>query len=108
MEGEVHKAVLEVLRDTRIGCISPRRVVPAERLGEEMAGPRDEGKEGEPRPPNMKFTFFLLFWGTKGIGPFLLFLSFGYSTSLLCSTGRGRRRKGGHPAMIDNSDLHLW
>ena len=99
------KAVLEMLRDTRIGYISSRQVVPAERLGEEMAGPRDEGKEGGPCPANMKFPFFLLFWGAKEIGPFLL-LSFGYSTSLLCSRGRGRRRKG-RPAMIDNSDLHL-
>ena len=47
------EAVLEILRDTRIGCISTRRVLLEERLGDEMAGSGDEGEEGGPGPPNM-------------------------------------------------------
>ena len=47
------EADLEMLGDTRIGCISTRRVLPVERLGDEMAGSGDEGEEGGPPPPNM-------------------------------------------------------
>lgn len=44
------EAILEILRDTRVGCISTRRVLPEERLGDKMAGSCGEGEEGG-RPP---------------------------------------------------------
>ena len=61
---------MEMLRDTRIGCISTRRVLPEERLGDEMSGSGDEGGEGGTGPPNV--ISFLPF-GMEGIGLFLLF-----------------------------------
>ena len=54
------EAVLEVLRDTRIGCISTRRILPEERLGEEMAGSGDEGKKGGQAPRVCNFPCFLV------------------------------------------------
>ena len=47
------EAVLEVLRDTRIGCTDTRRVRREGRLGDEMAGAGDEGEEGGPDPSDM-------------------------------------------------------
>ena len=47
------EAVLEVLEDTRIECISTSLVRPGERLGDEMADSGGEGEEGGLRPPNM-------------------------------------------------------
>ena len=47
------EAVLEMLRDARIGCISTRRVLQEERLGDEVSGSGGEGEEGGTGPPNM-------------------------------------------------------
>ena len=47
------EAVLEVLRDTRIGCISTRQVRPEERLEDEMAGSGNEGDERGRGSPDM-------------------------------------------------------
>ena len=52
MEGSA-EAVLEMLRDTRVGCISTARALPEGGLGDEMAGSSDEGEKGGPGPPNM-------------------------------------------------------
>ena len=46
------EAVLEMSRDTRIRCISTRRVHPGERLGDEIAGSGNEGGKGVPGPPS--------------------------------------------------------
>ena len=48
-------AILEVLRDTRTGCINSRRFLPEERLGDEVAGSGsgDGGKEKGADPSSM-------------------------------------------------------
>ena len=47
------EAVLELLRDTKIGCINTRRRLPEERSGDEEAGTGDEGEEGGPASPGV-------------------------------------------------------
>ena len=87
------EAVLEVLRDTRIGRISTRRVLREGRLGDEMAGSGDGGKEGGTGPPEYKISFLSSLWGTKGTALFFL-----------CWAGQ-RRRGRGRPTMVGGSNL---
>ena len=49
------EAVLEVLRDTRIGCINTRQALPEGMLGEEMSDSSGEGEEG-PAPQACSFV----------------------------------------------------
>ena len=89
--GEVHKAVLEMLRDTEVRCIKTRRVLPEEGLEGEMAGSGDEAEEGGRA---LQHTIpLLLFWETKGIDSFLV-LSFVCSISFLCPRVGGEGEKG--------------
>lgn len=53
MERRSAEAVLEVLRDTRIGCVSTRRILPEEWQRDETSGSGDEGEEGGRVPPSM-------------------------------------------------------
>ena len=96
------EAVLKMLRDTRIGCISTRRVPPGERLGEEMAGSGDEGEEGGRASQTCNFLPFFSFGGRRGSAPF--FCSFVCLSSFLCLAGQGRRGRR-CPTMIGDSGL---
>ena len=82
------EAVLEMLRDTRIGCISTRRVLPEEALGDEMALVMREKREGRvPRTCN----FLSLFspGGRMGLAlfPCLFLWSLSYFFPLLGESG---------------------
>lgn len=75
--GEVHRDGFGGAKDTRIGCISTRRVFPEDRMGDEMSGSGDEGEY---------VISFLLFWGRRELALFLCF-PFVYLPSFV---GRGR------------------
>ena len=60
-----------MLRDTRIGCISTRRVLPGERLGDETTGSGDEGGSGT---PEYVISFLSALWGRL----LFFFLSFSF------------------------------
>lgn len=96
------EAVLGMLRDTRIGCISTRRAPPGERLGEEMTGSGDEGEEGGRAPQTCNFLSFFSFGGRRGSASF--FYSFLRLSSFLCLAGQERRGRR-CPTMIGDSDL---
>ena len=72
-KGKPKEAVLEVLRDTRVGCISTRRALPEGRLRGEMAGSGDEGGRrgaGPPRHVVSRLSVFL--WGVEGVAVFFV------------------------------------
>ena len=87
------EVVLGVLRDTRIGCISTRRVLPGGRLGDEMSGSGGEGKKGDRAPRICNFLFFPSFWGMRENGCFS-FLSFSFCLFTFALFDVWGRRRG--------------
>ena len=89
------EAVLEMLRDTRLGRVSTRRTLPGETIRDEEVGSGDQEEEGGPAPRSCKFFFFITLFGNERVGCFFpLFFPLFISTFSFVWQHMGRRGKG--------------
>ena len=85
------EAVLDILRDTRVGCISIRRKPPEEKCTGD--GSDGEGEGSGPGPPEQVFSL-VFFWGRENRRFFSFVISFVHSSFSFVWRPIGARGQG--------------